>query len=34
LVLTNYLWFESWAALLDFMLDQSKPANPIRSNTS
>ena len=34
LALTNYLWFESWAALLDFMLDQSKPANPIRSNTS
>ena len=34
LALTNYLWFESWAALLDFMLDQSKPAKPIRSNTS
>lgn len=34
LALTNYLWFESWAALLDFMLDQSKPTKPIRSNTS
>ncbi len=34
LALTNYLWFESWTALLDFMLDQSKPSKPIRSNTS
>ena len=34
LALTNYLWFESWTALLDFMLDQSKPTKPIRSNTS
>ena len=34
LALTNYLWFESWSALLDFMLDQSKPTQPIRSNTS
>ena len=34
LALTNYLWFESWTALLDFMLDQSKPTKPIGSNTS
>lgn len=34
LALTNYLWFESWTALLDFMLDQSQPTQPIRSNTS
>ncbi len=34
LALTNYLWFESWTALLDFMLDQSKPAKPIGRNTS
>lgn len=34
LALTNYLWFESWTALLDFMLDESKPAKPIGSNTS
>ncbi len=34
LALTNYLWFESWTALLDFMLDQSKSTKPIRSNTS
>ena len=34
LALTHYLWFESWTALLDFMLDQSKSTKPIRSNTS
>ena len=34
LALTNYLWFESWTALLDFMLDESRPTKPIRSNTS
>lgn len=34
LALTNYLWFDSWTALLDFMLDQPKQTEPIRSNTS
>lgn len=34
LALTNYLWFESWTALLDFMLDETKPTKPIGSNTS
>jgi hypothetical protein len=24
LSLTKYLWFESWAALIDFMLDEKK----------
>ncbi len=31
--LTKYLWFESWTALIEFMLDDTKPARPIR-NTS
>ncbi len=31
--LTKYLWFESWTALIEFMLDDTKPARPI-SNTS
>lgn len=31
--LTKYLWFESWTALIEFMLDDTKPAGPIR-NTS
>ena len=31
--LTKYLWFESWTALIEFMLDDTKPSGPIR-NTS
>ena len=31
--LTKYLWFESWTALIEFMLDDTKPTRPI-SNTS
>lgn len=31
--LTKYFWFESWTALIEFMLDDTKPAGPIR-NTS
>lgn len=31
--LTKYLWFESWTALIEFMLDDTKPTTPIR-NTS
>lgn len=31
--LTKYLWFESWTALIEFMLDDTKPVRPIR-NTS
>lgn len=31
--LTKYLWFESWTALIEFMLDDTKSAKPIR-NTS
>jgi len=34
LALTNYLWFESWTALLDFMLDETKPAKPIGCDSS
>jgi hypothetical protein len=34
LALTHYLWFESWTALLNFMLDETKPTKPIGSNTS
>lgn len=34
LALTNYLWFESWTALLDFMLDETKPAKPMGNNSS
>jgi hypothetical protein len=31
--LTKYLWFESWVALIEFMLDETKASKPIR-NTS
>lgn len=34
LALTKYLWFESWAALLDFMLDEKKTSAKQMRNTS
>jgi len=34
LALTKYLWFESWAALLDFMLDEKKKSAKQMRNTS
>jgi len=29
--LTKYLWFETWTALIEFMLDDTKPVGPIRA---
>lgn len=33
LALTQYLWFDSWDALLNFMLDDSKAAKPITNSS-
>jgi hypothetical protein len=34
LALTKYLWFESWSALIEFMLDQKKKSAKKMKNTS
>ncbi|MEL7502010.1 MAG: hypothetical protein AAFN18_06035 [Cyanobacteria bacterium J06554_6] len=33
LALTKYLWFESWTALLEFRLDDTKAAKPITNSS-
>jgi len=34
LALTKYLWFESWTALIEFMLDEKKKSAKSVRNTS
>ncbi|MGD1899721.1 MAG: hypothetical protein ACFB16_22590, partial [Phormidesmis sp.] len=34
LTLSKYLWFENWTALIEFMLEDKKPAAKSKRNTS